>query len=96
MKYRVHNLREGSRPVPKGYESWIDYWEKNTGKQAILCSECNCFSLAHDGAHIQIDDPNDDRWYIVPMCHIHNCQFGQGLEVEGPLVSVTNRYIILW
>lgn len=96
MSYRVHNLQEGSRPVPAGYSSWIEYWEKATGRKAGLCHVTSCFSKATDGAHVQLDNPFDNRWYIVPMCHFHNCQFGAHLTVEGPLVAATDPSVILW
>ena len=96
MLYRVHNLQEGYRPAPAGYCSWIDYWERATGLTADLCHVINCTSEATDGAHVQLDNSYDDRWYIVPMCHFHNCQFGTHFTVEGPLVSATDPTVILW
>lgn len=96
MSYNVHNLQEGSRPAPTGYSSWLEYWEKATGRKSGLCHVIACFSLAEDGAHVQLDDPNDNRWYIVPMCHFHNCQFGNHYTVRGPLVAATDPSVILW
>ena len=96
MLYRVHNLQEGYRPAPTGYSSWIEYWEKATECKARLCHVTNCFSQATDGAHVQLDNSYDDGWYIVPMCHFHNCQFGAHFTVEGPLVSTTDPTVILW
>ena len=95
VKYKVHNLQEGNRPAPTGYRSWIDYWEKATGQKALLCREIGCLKQATDGAHVQLDDSYDNRWYIVPMCHPHNCQFGAHFTVDGPLVSATNPSVIL-
>ncbi len=96
MKYRVHNLREGSRPAPKGYRSWLDYWEKSIGKDAHFCGEYQCLAPAKVGAHVQLIDSEDRKWYIVPMCQSHNCQFGDELTVVGPLVAVSDPSIILW
>lgn len=96
MLYKVHNLQEGSRPAPDGYNSWIEYWEYATGNKAGLCRVSTCLAYAEDGAHVQLDDPNDNRWYIVPMCHFHNCQFGEHFTVDGPLVSATDPSVILW
>lgn len=95
MLYRVHNLQEGGRPVPTGFTSWLAYWEWATKQNAYLCHMMGCTSRATDGAHVQLDTPSDNRWYIVPMCHFHNCQFGAHLVVEGPLVAVTDPTVIL-
>ena len=89
--YKVHNLREGGRDG-----NWLAYWEKATGKKANLCHNILCSSKATDGAHVQLDTPYDNRWYIVPLCHRCNCQFGEHFMVEGPLVSVTDPSVILW
>ena len=89
--YKVHNLREGGRDG-----NWLAYWEKATGKKANLCHNILCSSKATDGAHVQLDTPYDNRWYIVPLCHRCNCQFGEHFTVSGPLVSATDSSVILW
>ena len=94
MKYSVHNLQTGNRPAPAGYNSWIEYWEEATGLKANYCHVYGCFSKATDGAHVQLNNPFDKRWYIVPMCHSHNCQFKANLTIEGPLVAATDPSII--
>ena len=97
--YNVHNLREGARPAPVGYSSWLDYWEKATEMRAIYCHRVGSFQLlakATDGAHVQLDNSNDNHWYIVPLCHECNCQFGTHFKVRGPLVSATDPSVILW
>ena len=96
MIYKVHNLQEGSRPAPAGYRSWIDYWEKATGLKASTCHVLGCNEQATDGAHVQLVNSSDKRWYIVPMCQPHNCQHGANLFVEGPLVSATDPSVILY
>lgn len=96
MQHKVHNLQEGNRPTPAGYSSWLDYWERATGLKSGYCHEIGCLNLATDGAHVQLDDSYDKRWYIVPMCHPHNCQFGVHLTVEGPLVAATDPSVILY
>lgn len=97
--YRVHNLQEASRPVPSGYTSWLDYWEKATKEHARWCHNVDCSGFlrtATDGAHVQLDDPTNNKWYIVPLCHSCNCQFGAYFVVRGPLVSATDPNDILW
>jgi hypothetical protein len=89
MKYHVKNLQEGSKPTPSGYTSWIDYWERKTGKKAVKCHKTGCNELATDGAHVQLENGGNE-WYIVPLCHKCNMQRGQSFMVEGPLVPVSS------
>lgn len=97
--YNVHNLQNGGSPVPAGYSSWLDYWERNTGETAKWCKSLDCsnglLSFATDGAHVQLEDQNDHHWYIVPLCHKCNCQFGSRFQVYGPLVRVSDPNYIL-
>lgn len=97
--YKVKNLQEGCRDVPTGFTSWIDYWEEATKLRAGLCHRLFCKkspSQATDGAHVQLDDSNNNKWYIVPLCHKCKCDFGEHFSVSGPLVSVTDPTDILW
>ena len=94
-EYKVHNLRENNRPG-----DWLDYWEKATRQKAGNCHRVDCLNgsnePATDGAHVQLDSPDDRRWWIVPLCRKCNCQFGAHFTVNGPLVSVADEKVILW
>ena len=94
-QYYVRNLREGSRPAPTDYSSWLDYWEKKTGQKAGLCHRNGCNLKATDGAHVQLVNGGDE-WYIVPLCHSCNTDCGASFYVEGPLVPVNPYYPIKW
>lgn len=87
MIYYVHNLREGSTD-----RNWLEHWEKATHRKADGCHHVGCNAPATDGAHIQLDK-GSNNWYIVPLCHKCNCQFGQHMSVAGPLVPVGNGLI---
>lgn len=89
--YTVHNLREGSRDG-----NWIRYWEEATGLKAKFCHKVGCLAPAEDGAHVQLSDPNNHKWYIIPLCHKCNCQFGAEFDVIGPLVNASDPTDILW
>lgn len=91
MAYKVRNLQEGSRPG-----NWIRYWEDATGQKAGTCHYCGCTDKATDGSHVQLADSMNRKWYIVPLCHRHNCQYGQTFWVDGPLVGVADSSDILW
>ena len=88
-KYFVRNLHE-NRPG-----NWIRFWEEQTGLKAGKCHRIGCNADATDGAHVQIVNGATREWYIVPLCHSCNCQFGASFWVEGPLVPV-NGGPILW
>ena len=94
-QYYVRNLQEGSRPAPAGYSSWLDYWEKKTGLKADTCHRVDCYRTATDGAHVQLVN-GDNEWYIVPLCHGCNTQYGARFYVDGPLVPVNLNYPIKW
>lgn len=91
----VHNLRVGARPVPPGYSSWLDYWERKSGQRAGFCHKNGCLNQATDGAHVQLVNGGDE-WYIVPLCHVCNTQFGASFWVSGPLVPVNQNNPIKW
>lgn len=77
----VHNVLDTKdEPIPKGYASFLDYWEKQTGQSApTKCpsvdshenqdgSDADMTDLV--GAHVRIDGqycPDDWAW-IVPLC----------------------------
>jgi hypothetical protein len=90
MIYTVHNLREGDREG-----NWIRYWERATGKKANYCHKFGCLTKATDGAHVQLSNSYNRKWYVVPLCHKCNCQFGEELRVTGPLVGVSDPTDIL-
>lgn len=71
MLIKVKNLQGTSdNSVPSGYSSWLDFWEKKTGRKADKCSNTECYSKASVGAHvIKLDGTKE--WYIVSLCD--NC-----------------------
>lgn len=91
MVYKVHNLKEGGRPG-----NWLRYWEEAVKRKATTCHKVGCNKKATDGAHVQLHDSPNRKWYIVPLCHECNCQRGEVFLVRGPLVSVTDPTDILW
>ena len=82
----VHNVLDTKdEPIPEGYESFLDYWEKKSGQacpsqcQAIELHITADWSIADTsdlvGAHVRIDgkDCPDDYAWIVPLCkHCNN------------------------
>ena len=71
-------------------ENWLDHW-KNFSNQSLPthCPEKNCIQKPEVGAHIQIDNPADRCWYIVPLCNNHNRQTGSSLEIIDSITLVS-------
>jgi hypothetical protein len=52
--------------------SWLKHWQNyGGGNRPVFCIVCNpdCLEKATVGAHVQ--KPNDDKWYIAPLCVLH-------------------------
>lgn len=74
---------------PRTYRSkpMIDGWrEKRDIDGGVKCCVYGCRAWATDGAHVTIG--RGSKVYIVPMCHKHNCQFGQTLFVRKDALPV--------
>jgi hypothetical protein len=52
--------------------SWLKHWQNyGGGRRPAFCIVCDpdCLEKANVGAHVQ--KPNDDKWYIAPLCVMH-------------------------
>lgn len=61
----------GGKPVPPGYRSWLDFWEKKKGKKATVCEARYCSGNPDVGGHV-IKAGEGGREYILPICYSHN------------------------
>lgn len=69
----VKNVSGSSRfPAPKGYRSWLEYWETKAGKRAYHCGASGCSKIDIVGAHVQKAYSPDQHWYITPLCRSCN------------------------
>ena len=70
----VKNVIGSSRfQAPRGYSSWLEYWEAMTGKKARYCGAMNCYNTVNlVGAHVQKAYSTDQHWYITPLCNSCN------------------------
>ncbi|MBM6721152.1 hypothetical protein H6B13_16175 [Bacteroides gallinaceum] len=78
--------------APAGYSSWLEYWEKKSGRTARRCSaiDCNVTGRANlVGAHVKKVDGGDNHSYIVPLCKACNSRTDEFYvdEVLIPLPS---------
>jgi hypothetical protein len=53
--------------------SWLQHWKNFSNQQVpAYCPVVDCLERQLLGAHMQNDDPDDKRWFIVPLCSKHN------------------------
>lgn len=51
---KVKNANGSSRfRIPLGYDSWLDYWEKQTGVKMSICGCENCNNTDLVGGHVK-------------------------------------------
>jgi hypothetical protein len=86
---KVRNLN-GTATNTCSCGSWIQHWMNFSGqKLPLFCSEVSCTEIVEVGAHVQVEDPNDMRWFIVPLCRRHNAMTGQQLTVIDQVALVS-------
>jgi len=95
--HKVKNLKGTSNHRPKGYDSWLDFWEKKTGNKAKDCHKRVCHNNTDlVGAHVKLGDKNDLKRYIVPLCRGCNVYHKtHQFLVRGKLVPVNSKNEIL-
>lgn len=77
----VKNAKNTGNDTPSEGDSWIDYWEKHTGKKlpsvCPLCGKPFKENDQVDGCHVQVkgtDGRYRSKKYIIPGHHECNCQ----------------------
>lgn len=76
-----------SRPST-GESSWLEYWEKKTGKMATRCGATDCHSTGTlVGAHVQKVFGGNEL-YITPLCTRCNQRSDNYFLVDTELVRV--------
>lgn len=62
--------------------SWLKHWENfSDQKVPTYCPVSSCINKDLVGAHVQKADSSDEKWYICPLCSVHN-QSTETLEVS--------------
>lgn len=75
-----------------GESSWLEYWEKKTGKKATRCGATDCHSTGTlVGAHVQKVFGGSEL-YITPLCTGCN-QRSDNFWVDTELVRVPSGFI---
>ena len=56
---KVTNINGSSRfASPSGYNTWLDYWEAQTGKSAWRCSATDCHKFGRSNRKPPIQRPH--------------------------------------
>lgn len=91
---KVKNINGSSRfASPTGYNTWLDYWEAQTGRSAWSCSATDCHEIGRSnlvGAHVRKVNSIDQNWYIVPLCRRCNNRIDE-FYVNETLVPVPSN-----
>lgn len=88
---KVKNVVGSSRwPAPSGYSSWLEYWEKQTGKKESICGAVGCSNTDFVGAHVLKANSTDGHYYITPLCRSCN-QRTDEFDVVWDLVPVPSN-----
>lgn len=64
--------------------SWLKHWEKYSGQTTDYCQANGCLNKDIVGAHVQLANSIDKKWYIYPLCNKHNMHTG--------ILEVSNSY----
>lgn len=90
ITYVMNANGTGRWPKPStGEDSWLEYWEKHTGKKATHCGATDCHSRNNlVGAHVQ-KVYGGNELYITPLCAGCNHRGGY-FWVDTELVRVPN------
>jgi hypothetical protein len=87
MSIKVKNINGISGNTCK-CGSWLEHWKKFGNGTIKYCSEQSCAMVDLVGAHVMKADGNDDNWYIIPLCKVHNKLKGQELDIVVSTVFV--------
>jgi hypothetical protein len=67
----VNAVGTSDEKCPSGYNSWLDYWNRMTGKSAAYCRHCHERTSDLCGGHVQkVEQRSDDKWYRLPVLYI--------------------------
>lgn len=73
----VKNLHGTSeQKPPKGYDSWMDYWEKKAERTVKNCCAKDCNNRCNVGAHVKKET---GKKYIIPFAMNVTCEMMKSL-----------------
>ncbi len=66
-----NKIGTADKTPPSGFDSWLDFWEKNKRKKATRCEALFCSGKPDVGGHV-IKAGEGGKEYILPLCYHHN------------------------
>jgi len=71
---KVKNLRGTAGRRPKGYDSWLDFWQSQKKSYGnTICRNLDCDNYATVGGHVYSPDGRtSNHWYILAICSTCN------------------------
>src|ERR1700744_3352175 len=69
--------------------TWLHHWVKVSGRPIPQhCAYWGCMEKPQLGAHVQVADPDDPRWYIVPVCLKHSVK-SSFMEISDTTILIS-------
>ncbi|MDR1832090.1 MAG: hypothetical protein LBQ97_05075 [Fusobacteriaceae bacterium] len=90
-KITVKNEKSAGSNHPKGYASWLAYWEEQQGRKAPHCLAGICQNAAEVGAQVTKVGVKDKKVYILPVCKPCDEYKDEYLVDESDLVLVPGQ-----
>lgn len=91
LAMRVKNINGTSQNTCR-CGTWLQHWRNLSGQYTVTCRALGCSRIDISGAHVQKDNSDDNRWYIVPFCVLHNrASHLVELEAGTALVSANKK-----
>ena len=85
---KIKNINGGADVVCE-CDSWLDHWDRFSDQSPTYCPVEECMNHIEIGARVQKDSPDDEGWYIVPLCQKHNAKKGETLIVNDNVKMVS-------
>ena len=103
---KIKNVKGSSKVSPNSsfrYDSWLNYWEQNSGiildKNTLYkCPACGkgFYRTNFDGCHVQKANSTDQKWYIMPLCDSCNHRTDTPDVNEKRLIDVPSNLKITY
>ena len=62
--------------LPKGFDTWIEYWQKKKKSKAVSCSNVQCLSKRIAG--VQVRYAYAEHTKLVPLCERCRTELSKG------------------
>ncbi len=71
--------------------SWLNHWKRYSGQSLpVTCPVIGCKNKPEVGAHVQVSSATDNKWYIIPLCVMHNNTRGGSAAIGDVQLALAN------